>query len=101
MAKRNIPSGLVNAGFQRIVTNSTATALNSTVAAGSIFLISTETQGARLTFDGSTPTANTGVLIIAANSPVWLEGVSGSSLKIARAASGAILNVQAFRPKGG
>lgn len=100
MAKRNIPAGLVNVGFQRIATNSTATTLNTTVGAGSIFLISTEAQGARLTFDGTTPTANTGVLIIAANSPVWLEGVPGSALKIARAAAGAILNVQAFKPKG-
>lgn len=101
MAKRNIPAGLVNAGFQRIATNSTATTLNSTTSVGSAFLISTEAQGARITFDGSTPTANTGVLIIAANSPVFLEGVPGADLKIARAAAGAILNVQAFRPKGG
>lgn len=101
MAKRNIPAGLVSAGFQRIATNSTATALNTTCAAGSAFLISTEAQGARLTFDGSTPTANTGVLIIAANSPVFIEGVPGSLMKISRAAAGAILNVQAFRPKGG
>ena len=100
MAKRNIVAGLTSVGFQRIVTNSTATALNSTTGAGSSFLISTEAQGARLTFDGSTPTANTGVLIIAANSPVFLQGVKGTTLKIARAAAGCILNVQAWKNTG-
>ena len=100
MAKRNIPAGLTSVGFQRIVTNSTATALNTTTIVGNTFLISTEAQGARLTFDGSTPTANTGVLIIAANSPVFIQGVKGSTLKIARAASGAILNVQAWKYTG-
>jgi hypothetical protein len=100
MARRNIPSGLVSVGFQKITTNSTATTLNTTCAAGSAFLISTEVQGARLTCDGSTPAASTGVLIIAANSPIFLDGVPGSLMKIARAASGAILNVQAFKHRG-
>jgi hypothetical protein len=46
------------------------------------------------------PAATTGVLIIAANSPVFLDGVPGSLLKVSRAAAGAILNVQAFKHKG-
>lgn len=100
MPKRTIPHGLTSVGFQRIATNSTATTLNSTVGAGSTFLISTEAQGARLTFDGSTPTANTGVLIIAANSPVFIQGVKGTTLKIARAAAGAILNIQGWKNVG-
>jgi hypothetical protein len=97
MSRRVIPAALISVGFQKITTNSTATGLNTTCAAGTAFLISTETQGVRLTFDGSTPAATTGVLLIAAHSPLFLEGVPGSALKIARAASGAIVNVQAWR----
>lgn len=95
--QRSAPAKLTNAGFQRIATNSTATTLNTTTRTGNVFLISTEAQGARLTFDGSTPTANTGVLIIAANSPVYLEGVEGTTIKLARAAAGCIVNIQAWR----
>ena len=100
MAKRNTPAGLINAGFQKITTNSTATALNSTTIQGNIFLVSVETQSARITFDGSTPAASTGVLLTAAASPYWFAGVSGSLIKIARAAAGAIVQVQAFKSKG-
>lgn len=96
MPTRNTPTGLIYQGFQRIATNSTATGLNSTVAAGQSFLLSVEAQSIRLRFDSTSPTANTGILIIAANSPIWLEGIKGSTLKIARAAAGAIVNVQSW-----
>jgi len=98
MSKRNLPSGMVSVGFQRIVTNSTATLLNSTCQTGSTFLISVETQSIRVIFDGSTnPTANTGILLLAANSPIYLEGIDGTKPKIARVTAGAIVNVQAWR----
>lgn len=96
MSRRNTPAGLIYQGFQRIATNSTATGLNSTVAAGQTFLISVEAQSVRLRFDSTSPTANTGILLLAANSPHWLDGVKGSTVKIARAAAGAIVNVQSW-----
>lgn len=98
---RNIPVGLVNKGLQRIVLNSTATALNSTAQLGSVFLVSVETQSVRVRFDSvnstTAPTANTGILLTAANSPYWLQSiVDPSKMKFARATAGAILQVQAF-----
>lgn len=100
MARRNIPAGLTSVGFQKITTNSTATTLNSTCIAGNTFWLSVEAQSVRVTFDGSTPAASTGVLLLAANSPYWLAGIKGSQLKIARATAGAIVNVQAWKNTG-
>lgn len=97
MAKRNIPAGLSSLGYQKITTNSTATTLNSTCIAGNTFLISVETQSARLTFDGTTPAASTGILLLAANSPYWFQGIKGSDIKIKGAAVGSVLNIQAWK----
>lgn len=98
MAKRNIPAALINSGFQKIATNSTATLLNSTCQLGSAFLLSVETQSIRVVFDGSTtPAASTGVLLTAANSPYFFDGIDGTKLKLARAVAGAIVNVQAWK----
>jgi len=94
---RSTPSGLISAGFQKITTNSTATGLNTTCANGQALWLSVETQSVRVTFDGSTPAASTGVLLTAGNSPYWIDAVDASILKIARAAAGAIVNVQAFK----
>ena len=94
---RSVPSGLISQGFQKITTNSTATTLNSTCIQGSHVLLSVETQSVRVVFDGSTPAASTGILLTAANSPYYYEAVPRSGLKIARAAAGAIVNVQTFR----
>ncbi len=94
---RMTPDGLIHTGFQRIVTNSTATALNSTCQQGQALLLSVETQSIRVRFDSTAPTANTGVLLTAANSPYFWDTVKGSSLKIARATVGAIVNVEAFK----
>ena len=58
---RNAPAGMISKGFQRIVTNSTATSLNTTCIGGTTFWMTVETQSVRVTLDGSTtPTANTG-----------------------------------------
>jgi hypothetical protein len=100
MAKRNIPAGLVSVGYQKITTNSTATTLNSTCIVGKTFLVSVETQSARLTFDGTTPAASTGILLLAANSPYWFEGIKGSDIKIKGAAVGCVLQVQAWKYRG-
>jgi hypothetical protein len=77
--------------------NSTATLMNTTCQAGTAFLISTEVKAVRMTFDGSTtPATSTGVLLTTTTSPLYLEGVNGAKLKFARAASGTILNIQAW-----
>ena len=93
---RNAPAGLISKTFQRIVTNSTATALNTTAQVATALYLSVETQNVRITFDASTPTANTGVLFLATNSPYYLEGVKCADVRIARATAGAIVNVAAF-----
>jgi hypothetical protein len=59
--------------------------------------MSVEAQSVRIVFDNSTPAVSTGVLLTAANSPYLFEGIDGTKLKIARAASGAIVNVQSWR----
>lgn len=100
MAKRNIPAGLTSLGYQKITTNSTAGTLNTTCTAGNAFLISIETQSARLTFDGTTPAASTGILLLAANSPYWFQGVRGADIKLKGAAVGAVVQVQAWKYKG-
>lgn len=94
------PAGLLNSGFQKITTNSTATGLNTTCSGGNVLWFSVETQSVRITFDGSTPAASTGVLLTAANSPYLIEGAKGSLVKIARATAGAIVQVQAFKRPG-
>lgn len=97
MSTRTLPAGLINKVFQRVVTNSTATLLNSTAQGASALYLSVEVKGIRFTLDGSTaPTANTGVLLNTTNSPYFLEGIDGTKFKLARAAAGAIVNVQAF-----
>ena len=94
---RETPAGLKHAGFQRIVTNSTATGLNTTCALAQALWLSVETQSIRVRFDSTVPTANTGILFTAANSPYFMESVNGSILKISRAAAGAIVNVEALK----
>jgi hypothetical protein len=100
MARRNIPAGLTALGYEKITTNSTVKTLNSTNIVGNTFLISVETQSARIRFDNGTPAASTGILLLAANSPFWVYGVKGSQIKITGAASGSILNVVAFKNTG-
>lgn len=97
---RNAPAGLVAKGSQRIALTSTATALNSTCLGGTTLYLSVETQSCRVALDGTTPTSNTGVLLSAANSPYWLEGIDSSKLKIARASAGAVVNVASFKRVG-
>jgi len=94
---RVTPAGLIHAGFQRIATNSTATGLNTTCALAQALWLSVETQSVRVRFDSTAPTANTGILFTAANSPYFFESIDGSTLKIARAAAGAIVNVEALK----
>jgi len=100
MAKRNIPAGLTPLGYQKITTNSTVASLNSTCINGHSFLISVETQSARIRLDAGAPAASTGVLLLAANSPYWFEGVKGSDIKLIGAAAGSVLSVMAWKYKG-
>jgi len=100
MAKRNIPAGLTPLGYEKITTNSTVKTLNTTTIVGKTFLISVETQSARIRLDAGTPAASTGILLLAANSPYWFEGVKGSDIKITGAVSGSVLNVMAWKYRG-
>ena len=98
---RNVPAGLISKGFQKITTNSTATALNSTCQVGTAFIVSVETQSVRVVFDGSTPAASTGILLTAANSPYLFDGIANpANMKFARVTAGAIVQVQAFGRPG-
>ena len=100
MAKRNIPAGLSALGYEKITTNSTVKTLNTTNIVGSSFLISVETQSARIRLDAGAPAASTGILLLATNSPYWFEGISGSQIKIMGAAVGSVVQVMAFKHKG-
>ena len=99
---RNAPAGLTSPVFQRIVLNSTATALNSTAGAGSAFWLSVETQNARVRFDGTSPTANTGTLLLTANSPYYFEGVfnAASKMKFVAVTGSPVLQVNSFKRVG-
>ncbi len=100
MAKRNIPAGLVSAGFQVIsLANSTASGLNTTCIQGKAFLISVETKAARIRLDGSNPALTTGVLLNTTNSPYFLN-VPGSAVKLQRSTGTSKVSVQAFKHKG-
>jgi hypothetical protein len=100
MAKRNITAGLTALGYEKITTNSTVKTLNTTNIVGSSFLLSVETQSARVRLDGGNPAATTGVLLLATNSPYWFRGIKGSQIKITGAASGSVLHVMAFKNTG-
>lgn len=100
MAKRNITAGITALGYEKITTNSTVKTLNTTNIVGNTFLMSVETQSARVRFDGGTPGASTGVLLLAANSPYWFHGIKGSQIKITGAVAGSILHVTAFKNTG-
>lgn len=97
---RNFPAGLISVGQQRLITNSTSTALNSTMQTGSALIFSVEAKAIRVTFDGSTPTANTGVLLTTTQSPYRYEGINIAQFKIARAASGAIVMAASLKRPG-
>ena len=97
---RNVPAAMIPVGFQKITTNSTATALNSTCLTASSFMISIETQSARIRFDCNStnlPAATTGILMTAANSPYIYSSVDPSKIKIARVTAGAVVQVAAFK----
>lgn len=102
MTSRNIPAGLTTPVFQRLVLNSTATALNSTAGAGSAFWVSVETANARVRFDGTNPTANTGTLLLTGNSPYYFEGVFNAlaKMKFCAATGAPILQVSSFKRVG-
>jgi hypothetical protein len=100
MAKRNIPAGLVPLGYEKITTNSTVKSLNTTTIPGHAFLISVETQSARIRLDAGAPAASTGILLLAANSPYWFEGVKGSDIKITGAVSGSVVQVMSWKYRG-
>lgn len=96
MPRRNIPAGLKSHHFE-VLDVSSAASLNSTGLSADRLLISVETQSIRMRADGTAPTANTGVLLLAANSPYWLDNFNKTSdLQFIEVASAAVVNVQGF-----
>lgn len=97
---RTVPSGLVCIGHQRIVTNSTATALNTTCSPGQAFLFSvdhtTSNKHIHIRFDAVAPTTNTGICITSQLPPTFFEAVEGNKIRILGADVGTITNVAAF-----
>ena len=100
MAKRNIPSGLVGLGLQTLsLTNSTASGLNTTTAAGKFFHISVETNDCRYRGDGTNPALTTGVLL-KKDLEHWIMDVPGSSLKFQRTTGTSKISIMAYKYKG-
>ena len=99
---RNAPAGLTSPTFQKLTLNSTATLLNTTSRVGSAFWISVETANARVRFDGTSPTATTGVLLLTSNSPYFFEGVADAAtkMKFVAVTGSPVLNVNSFKRVG-
>lgn len=79
---------------------SSAVSLSSTArsAGAQVLHISVETQSVRYRADGTAPTANTGVILTAANSPYWFHGFNGTSaLKFIEATGGAVVNIASYK----
>ena len=100
MGKQRIGlAGLINAGFQQITTNTTATSLNSTIrGAAHVLDISVSTDEVRYRADGTAPTQNTGVILQVDNT-YRFEGYNGTSLlKFIKAQSTAgVLDIQGWK----
>lgn len=95
MATRNTPTALTSVGFQTIsLSNSTASALNSTVGAGKVFHISIETQAARYRADGTAPALTTGVLL--ATGDHWISNIAGTALKFQRSTGTSKISIQGY-----
>ena len=98
MATKNTPVGMASAGFQTIsLSNSTASALNSTVSVGRWFHVSVETNDVRYRADGTAPALTTGVLL--ATGDHWIPDVPGSALKFQRTTGTSKVSVQAYNYK--
>ncbi len=94
-----VPRAFVSAGFQTIsLSNSTASALNSTCQTGNWFHISVETNSVRYRADGSAPALTTGVLLLTGDH--WILDVPGTALKFQRSTGTCKLSVQAYKYKG-
>lgn len=99
MAKRNTPAGMVSLGFQTIsLANSTALGLNTTCIGGKFFHLSVETNSCRLRTDGTVPTLNTGVLLLAGEH--WLLDIPGSTLKFQRQTGTSKVSIESYKYKG-
>jgi hypothetical protein len=102
MAKRNIPAGMVKAGFQTIsLANSTALGLNTTCIVGHFFHLSVETNSCRYRADGTNPALTTGVLL--ATGEHWLMDLAtatAASLKFQRTTGTSKVSVMAYKYVG-
>lgn len=74
---------------------SLGTAVSIAVPAGStLLLIAAETQDARITFDGTTPTATVGFRLYAGRDPFSFFVNSTMTVKVIEAVAGGVVNYQ-------
>lgn len=102
--RRQMPAGLISAGFQTGALNSTAVALTSTIRANkpSALFVSVETAGARLRADSTAPAASTGVLLTSTGSPYWFDAYDNSATfnLVGALSTAGVYSIQAFTRAG-
>jgi len=80
------------------LTNSTAVAINSTCQDAHAFLISVETNDARMRDDGTDPTLNTGVVFKKDLTPVLFDGYNGNTnMKFQRSTGTCVVSLNAYK----
>ena len=101
MSKQRVGhAGLSPVSHQRIVMNSTAQAVNSTTRPADVLLIGIQTASVMFRMD-AVPTATTGILLTASNSPYWLHGWNRTSrgVFIKYGATAGVVQVSSFTEK--
>lgn len=98
MPQSIINQAKLNLGFQTLtLANSTAGTLNGTCVRARAILVSVETNDVRLRMDGTKPTLTTGVLLIAANGPYYLDFLNGTGVAFQRTTGTAKVSIQALK----
>jgi RNA:NAD 2'-phosphotransferase (TPT1/KptA family) len=97
MSKQRVAhAGLSPVSHQKITTNSTAQAVNSTTRQADVLLIGVETNSVRFRLDAAA-TSTTGVLLTASNSPYIFYGWNRTSIAVfAKNATAATIQVSSF-----
>jgi len=98
MSKQRVAhAGLSPVSHQRIVTNSTAQAINSTTRPADVLLIGVQTHSVMFRVD-AVPTATTGILLTTANSPYWFFGWNRTSIGVfmKTGATAAVVQVSSY-----
>jgi len=99
--ERAMLAGLIPVGFQKMsLTNSTATAVNSTIQTARVLRISVETAAARYRMDGTSPTTETGVRL-APDILYTFYGYNGTSaLEFVKASGSCTVSIEGYKAVG-